>query len=157
MLMLTLDQSRPVLRGPKGSLGNGLTDEAKWKAVLSRNNSHDGAFVFALRSTGIYCRPSCPAKRSNRDNAVFFAGPDEAERSGFRPCRRCSPRDVGPSSGVEWVYEICAFVDANLGKRLTLSILAAEAGLVRSISSGPSRKSWECRLVSMWRLAGSRK
>src|SRR5207253_2957881 len=75
------------------------------------------------------CRPSCPAKRSNRDNAVFFAGPDEAEQSGFRPCRRCSPRDVGASSGAAWVYEICAFVDANLGKRLTLSILAAEAGL----------------------------
>ncbi len=85
--------------------------------------------MFALRSTGIYCRPSCPAKRSNRDNAVFFAGPDEAERSGFRPCRRCNPRDVGASSGVAWVYEICGFVDANLGKRLTLSILAAEAGL----------------------------
>jgi len=129
MLMLTLDQSRPVLQDPKGSLENGLTDEAKWKAVLSRNHSYDGAFVFALRSTGIYCRPSCPAKRSNRDNAVFFAGPDEAEQSGFRPCRRCNPKDLEASSGATWVYEICAFIDANLGKRLTLSILAAEAGL----------------------------
>ena len=49
MLMLTLDQSRPVLQDPKGSLENGLTDEEKWKAVLSRNHSYDGAFVFALR------------------------------------------------------------------------------------------------------------
>src|SRR5437773_8603210 len=95
--MLMLDQSRPELHNAKGSLENGLTDEAKWKAVLSRNHSYDGAFVFALRSTGIYCRPSCPAKRSNRDNAVFFAGPDEAEQSGFRPCRRCNPKDLEAS------------------------------------------------------------
>src|SRR5436309_13995090 len=126
MLMLTLDQSRPDLQDLKVSLENGLTDEAKWKAVLSRNHSCDGAFVFALRSTGSYCRPSCPAKRSNRDNAVFFAGRDEAERSGFRPCRRCSPRDVGPSSGAAGVCEICAFVDAYLGNRLTLSRRAAD-------------------------------
>ena len=124
-----LDQSRPELHNAKGSLENGLTDEAKWKAVLSRNNSYDGAFVFALRSTGIYCRPSCPAKRSNRENVVFFAGPDEAEQSNFRACRRCNPRDVGASSGAVWVYEICAFIDANLGKRLTLSTLAAQAKL----------------------------
>src|SRR5438270_13644053 len=105
MLMLKLDQSRPDLQDPKGSLENVLTDEAKWKAVLSRNHSYDGAFVFALRSTGIYCRPSCPAKRSNRDNAVFFAGPDEAEQSGCRHCRRCTPRDVRASSGAARVAD----------------------------------------------------
>ena len=131
MLMLTLDQSRPELQVAKGSLENthALTDEAKGKAVLSRDNSYDGAFVFGVRSTGIYCRPSCPAKRAKRGNIVFFVGPDKAEELGFRPCRRCNPRDARSLSGTRWVYEICAFIDANLGERLTLQTLAAEVGL----------------------------
>ena len=129
MLMLTFDQRTPELQSVEGSRKNSLTDEAKWKAVLSRNKSYDGTFVFGVRSTGIYCRPSCPAKRSSRDNVVFFAMTDDAERSGFRPCRRCNPRDARSSSSAEWVYEICSFIDANLGKRLTLSTLATHADL----------------------------
>src|SRR5712692_1319314 len=127
--MLTLDQSRPQLQEAKGSIEDPLTDEAKWKAVLSRDAHFDGVFVFAVRTTGIYCRPSCPAKRSNRENVAFFAAPDDAERSGFRPCRRCNPRDAKSLPAAGWVYEICAFIDANLGKRLALSTLATEAGL----------------------------
>ena len=129
MFMLTLEQSRPELQSGKGSLQNTLTDDAKWTAALSRSTSYDGVFVLGARTTGIYCRPSCPAKRPKRENAVFFAGPDEAERSGFRACRRCNPRDSRALSGERWVYEVCAFIDANLGKRLTLSILAAQAKL----------------------------
>jgi len=129
MLMLTLNPPAPELQSVNGGTENALTDEAKWKAVSSRNKSYDGAFVFGVRSTLIYCRPSCPAKRSSRDNVVFFAMSDEAERSGFRPCRRCNPRDARSSSGAEWVYEICSFIDANLGKRLILSTLAAHADL----------------------------
>ncbi len=127
--MLTLDQSRTELQVTQAALENALSDEAKWKAILSRDAHFDGVFVFAVRSTGIYCRPSCPAKRSNRENVSFFATPDEAEKSGFRPCRRCNTRDAKSLPGARWVYEICAFIDANLGKRLPLSTLAAEAGL----------------------------
>ncbi|HEV2120422.1 MAG TPA: bifunctional DNA-binding transcriptional regulator/O6-methylguanine-DNA methyltransferase Ada [Candidatus Bathyarchaeia archaeon] len=127
--MLTLDQCRPELQSGNGSLENALSNDAKWAAVLSRNASYDGAFVFGVRTTGIYCRPSCPAKRPKRENAVFFAGPVEAERSGFRACRRCNPKDAARLSGDRWVYEVCAFIDANLGKRLTLSTLAAQAKL----------------------------
>ena len=128
MLMLTLDQSRPGLQVAKGSLEDAPTDEAKWKAVLSRDAHFDGAFVFAVRSTGIYCRPSCPARRPKIENVAFFAMPDEAERSGFRPCHRCNPRDAR-SLSEGWVYGICAFIDANLGKSLALSTLSAKAGL----------------------------
>ena len=129
MHMLTFDNSGPELQVANVGAGNVLTDEAKWKAVLSRDAHFEGVFVFAVRSTGIYCRPSCPARRSSRDNVAFFAGPDDAERSGFRPCRRCNPRDARSFSASAWVYEICAFIDANLGKRLTLSTLAAHADL----------------------------
>ena len=127
--MLTLDQNRPELQEAKGSPENAPTNDEKWKAILARDAHFDGVFVFAVRSTGIYCRPSCPAKRPNRENVSFFATPDDAERSGFRPCRRCNPRDAKSLPGARWVYEICDFIDANLGKRLALSPLAAEAGL----------------------------
>src|SRR5260370_33369928 len=65
-----------------------------WNAVLSRDASRDGSFVFAVRSTGIYCRPSCPARRPGREQVSFFQAPEAAEQAGFRACRRCHPRRV---------------------------------------------------------------
>jgi AraC family transcriptional regulator of adaptative response/methylated-DNA-[protein]-cysteine methyltransferase len=68
-----------------------------WRATLSRDVRADGIFVLAVRSTHIYCRPSCPARRPLRRNVVFFRTGEEAERQGFRPCRRCRPNQVaGP-------------------------------------------------------------
>jgi AraC family transcriptional regulator of adaptative response/methylated-DNA-[protein]-cysteine methyltransferase len=68
-------------------------DAVRWGAVLRRDRRHDGAFVFGVTSTGIYCRPSCPAKRARRDRVRFFDAPASAEAAGFRACRRCHPRD----------------------------------------------------------------
>lgn len=68
-----------------------LTDEDRWKAVQARNRSLDGAFVYGVGSTGIYCRPSCPSKRPRADRVRFFADPAAAEKAGFRACRRCRP------------------------------------------------------------------
>ncbi len=64
-----------------------------WKAALHRDARADGAFVFAVRSTRIYCKPSCPARRPHRQNAVFFRTVQEAEKQGYRPCRRCRPKE----------------------------------------------------------------
>jgi AraC family transcriptional regulator of adaptative response/methylated-DNA-[protein]-cysteine methyltransferase len=64
-----------------------------WEATLERDLRADGSFVFAVRSTHIYCRPSCPARRPLRRNAVFFRTTEEAEQNGFRPCRRCRPQE----------------------------------------------------------------
>ena len=73
-----------------------------WQATLSRDARADGTFVLAVRSTHIYCRPSCPARRPLRRNVVFFRTREEAERHGFRPCRRCRPNEVaGPVALVE--------------------------------------------------------
>jgi AraC family transcriptional regulator of adaptative response/methylated-DNA-[protein]-cysteine methyltransferase len=64
-----------------------------WQATLHRDVRADGAFVFAVRSTHIYCRPSCPARRPLRRNAVFFHTAQEAENQGYRPCQRCRPKE----------------------------------------------------------------
>lgn len=71
-----------------------------WQATLQRDRRADGTFVFAVRSTHIYCRPSCPARRPLRQNAVFFRSPQEAENRGFRPCRRCRPKDLAAATAL---------------------------------------------------------
>jgi len=78
-------------RNPSGQ------DERYWRAVLARDRRADGSFFFAVRSTSIYCRPSCPARRPLRTNALFFQTRQEAEAEGYRPCRRCKP-DTIPAS-----------------------------------------------------------
>src|SRR5271155_5094034 len=73
-----------------------------WRATLERDHRADGTFVLAVRSTHIYCRPSCPARRPLRRNVVFFRTREEAEKQGFRPCLRCKPNEVaGPIALVE--------------------------------------------------------
>jgi AraC family transcriptional regulator of adaptative response/methylated-DNA-[protein]-cysteine methyltransferase len=71
-----------------------------WQATLQRDLRADGRFVFAVRSTHIYCRPSCPARRPLRQNAVFFRTTQEAERNGYRPCRRCRPQEQAEATAL---------------------------------------------------------
>jgi AraC family transcriptional regulator, regulatory protein of adaptative response / methylated-DNA-[protein]-cysteine methyltransferase len=77
----------PSLAGPPGR----LPDEARWEAVLSRNTAFDGHFYYAVETTGIYCRPSCPAKRPKRAHVLFYDTIEDAEAGGFRACKRCNP------------------------------------------------------------------
>src|SRR5205823_4271404 len=101
-----------------------------WNAVLSRDASRDGSFVFAVRSTGIYCRPSCPARRPRREQVQFFQLPEAAEQAGFRACRRCHPRRVrNHHPDIELVRSVCATIDENDEQLLTLKNLSAETGV----------------------------
>jgi AraC family transcriptional regulator, regulatory protein of adaptative response / methylated-DNA-[protein]-cysteine methyltransferase len=69
-------------------------DDGRWNAVLERQETADGLFYYAVRSTGIYCRPSCPSRRPKRENVTFFDSVEAAEEAGFRPCLRCSPQQI---------------------------------------------------------------
>lgn len=106
---------------------------SRWRAVLARDSQFDGAFVFAVRSTGIYCRPSCPSRRPRREHVVFFAAPDAAEHEGFRPCRRCRPRDAAVNIQAERVHRLCRFIETRIAadpeSPLTLAALGAEVHL----------------------------
>src|ERR671930_665062 len=68
--------------------------ERCWNAVLNRDAEADGSFVYAVRSTRVYCRPSCPSRRPLRRHVLFFLRPDAAEAAGFRACLRCRPREM---------------------------------------------------------------
>jgi len=102
-----------------------MLDLKFWEAVENRDSTADGTFVFAVRTTGIYCRPSCPSRRPKRENVQFFPQPDEAEKAGFRACMRCQPReDVGPLA--EMVEKARRYIEENLDAPLTLEELGQQ-------------------------------
>jgi AraC family transcriptional regulator, regulatory protein of adaptative response / methylated-DNA-[protein]-cysteine methyltransferase len=105
-------------------------DEAKWTAVLAKDTRCDGKFVFAVRSTGVYCRPSCPSRRPLRKNVSFFPLPEAAERAGFRECRRCHSRSLAVADPqMEMVRQVCRLIDQNEGEPITLTELGEELGV----------------------------
>jgi AraC family transcriptional regulator, regulatory protein of adaptative response / methylated-DNA-[protein]-cysteine methyltransferase len=118
-------------------------DEKRWQAVQTRDRSADGAFVYAVRSTGIYCRPSCASRKPRREQVEFFSLPQAAEQRGFRACLRCRPRlarlrDPRAAAVAKVCREIEAQIDADGGKigdgdgremRMTLGTLSAAAGM----------------------------
>jgi AraC family transcriptional regulator of adaptative response/methylated-DNA-[protein]-cysteine methyltransferase len=106
-----------------------LRDERRWRAVRSRDRRFDGAFVFGVRSTGIYCRPSCPARRPLRRHVVFFPVAEAAEGAGFRSCLRCRPREAAPADReAARVRTVCRRIEAAADARLSLAVLGAEVG-----------------------------
>src|SRR5437870_6792812 len=107
-----------------------LTPERRWRIVLARDRRYDGAFVYAVHSTGIYCRPSCPSRRPRRAQVAFFPVPEAAELAGFRPCRRCRPGEAAaPDPGVPLVRTVCRLIDAHPDRPASLAALSAQAGV----------------------------
>ena len=101
-----------------------------WDAVATRDRSMDGVFYYAVLSTGIYCRPSCPSKRPRRENVVFFRASEAAEHAGFRPCKRCKPEAAATSDpNGQLVEKICRHIDAHPGEPVTLASLSRALGM----------------------------
>ncbi len=101
-------------------------------AVASHDARMDGAFVYAVRSTGIYCRPSCPSRRPHTKHMVFFREPEAAERAGFRPCLRCLPRLGASSPQEEIIRRVCKEIESNSDGVVSLRTLAGRTGLTAS-------------------------
>jgi len=106
-----------------------LTSERRWRAVLARDSNYDGAFVYAVRSTGIYCRPSCASKKPRREQVAFFPVPEVAEQAGFRACRRCRPGEASPADPrIALVRAVCHRIDTHPDAPASLATLSARAG-----------------------------
>lgn len=104
------------------------TDDARWRAVSIRDRAQDGGFVYAVSSTGIYCRPSCPSRRPRRDRVSFFKTPAAAKAAGFRACKRCRPDSSVKDPGYAAVERACRHIE-NAETAPTLESLSAVAGL----------------------------
>src|SRR5712692_1451415 len=100
-------------------------EEQYWQAVVERDSRADGTFFVAVRSTGIYCKPSCPSRRPKRKNVMFFTSPEEAEQAGYRPCKRCRPREIGQADPqVEIAQSVCRYIEQHLEGAVGLAELS---------------------------------
>lgn len=98
-----------------------------WQAVLDHDAHYDGEFVYAVRTTGVYCRPACPSRRPLRQNAQFFDTPALAEEGGFRACQRCHPNAISlPEPHLDLVQEICRALEMEMEHPPTLNALAEQ-------------------------------
>jgi len=105
-------------------LPRSLGPEQFWNAVVERDRRFRQLFVYGVKSTGIYCRATCPSRRPTRDQVAFFAGPEAAERAGFRACRRCDPKNMSlRDARAAMVQRICREIDANLDEPVRLGSL----------------------------------
>jgi AraC family transcriptional regulator of adaptative response/methylated-DNA-[protein]-cysteine methyltransferase len=106
-------------------------DEARWAAVLGRDRRADNVFCYSVRTTGVYCRPSCAARRARRQNVRFHATPEAAERAGFRPCKRCQPHKAALSEErMAAVARACRLIE-TADEAPSLATLAGSAGMSR--------------------------
>jgi AraC family transcriptional regulator, regulatory protein of adaptative response / methylated-DNA-[protein]-cysteine methyltransferase len=101
-----------------------------WRATLARDSRADGSFVLAVRSTHIYCRPSCPARRPRRRNVTFFRTREEAEKQGYRPCLRCRPNEI--SGSVTLVQRAASHLAESSEEGVRLGALAKQLGTTQA-------------------------
>ena len=128
-----------------------------WRSVLARDATADGKFVYAVRTTGIYCRPSCPSRRPKPGSVEFYPAPAAAERAGFRPCKRCAPHQ--PDHQRAAVLAACSYIDEHCDERLTLKTLGRRVGvspfhlqrLFRSIVGVSPREYQEARRIARFK------
>lgn len=110
-----------------------IRDEDRWAAVLAKDAQRDGEFLFAVKTTGIYCRPSCPARPARRENVEFFDTAAQAVEAGYRACKRCKPDGASPEQQRQaLVLQACQAIERNLDlgeTGLSLDDLAAQVGL----------------------------
>src|SRR5690348_16301245 len=109
------NRRRPIMRRMNAQL---LSDR-RLHSVMQRDVRADGTFVYAVRTTGIYCRPSCPARRPRPESIEFYKAPAAAESAGYRPCKRCSPQGTKPQHAT--VLAICRYITAHCEEQLTLT------------------------------------
>ena len=136
------------------------TPDARWLAVQGRDARADGRFVYAVTSTGIYCRPSCPSRRPRADRVAYFPTPDAAERAGFRACRRCDPR-ASRSVPEQKVERARVWIETHPDLRPSLARLARVAGvspwhLQRIVQAAAGRDAGRVRAGSPGRASETR-
>lgn len=118
-------------RPQSASSKNRGRDDVRWQAVVARDPSSDGAFVYAVATTGIFCRPTCPSRRADRRNVSFFDKASDAQQAGYRACKRCRPHQEGRTAEVtEKIASACRMIETS-EPAPPLDVLARAAGLSR--------------------------
>ncbi|MGH7998424.1 MAG: bifunctional DNA-binding transcriptional regulator/O6-methylguanine-DNA methyltransferase Ada [Brasilonema sp.] len=107
-----------------------IMEETLWQAVLHRDSSFDGKLFYGVRSTSIYCRPTCPSRRPNKNQVCFFQSSQEAETAGFRACKRCQPQyETAPNLTKAKILAVCRYIEEQVDRIPTLSELSSYFGI----------------------------
>ena len=140
--------------------------DTRWEAVVHRDSSCDGEFFFAVSTTGVYCRPSCPARRPRRENVRFFRHLEDAEKAGFRACLRCRPKSAVGNPQAAMVKRICRYIEQHLDEPVTLEALGDVFGqspfhlqrtFKKALGITPKHYADSCRMNSLKRSLQSGK
>jgi len=115
---------RPSLR----AMSLSVPDATAWRAVQQRDRTYDGRFVYAVHSTGIFCRPSCASRRPTKSRVEFFSSAAAAEQAGYRACKRCRPASAMTAID-DAVARACAYITAHLDESVTLTRLGRATGV----------------------------
>jgi AraC family transcriptional regulator of adaptative response/methylated-DNA-[protein]-cysteine methyltransferase len=146
----------PADDGPAEVGHDGRNEEDRWRAVVAHDRTADGAFFYAVSSTGVYCRPSCPSRRPRRDRVSFFETTDGARAAGFRACKRCKPDSLAAAADpwVEKIRRACVYLSnveghpalATLARRLGGSPYHLQRNFKRLVGVTPREYAEACRL-----------
>jgi AraC family transcriptional regulator of adaptative response/methylated-DNA-[protein]-cysteine methyltransferase len=132
-------------------------DAARYRALEARNRDADGAFIVAVKTTGIYCRPICPSRTPKRENVRFYETPEQARAGGFRACKRCNPDASSPRDArLDAVRAACRMIERAEEEAPSLEALGAEAGLspfhlqrtFKAVMGITPRQYWDARRLS---------
>ena len=131
-LAITNDESMKAISRARPTVTPAFADDAaRWKAVQRRDHAADGAFWYSVRTTGVYCRPSCASRQPRRENVAFHASPAAAEKAGFRPCKRCRPTEAALAERqAAAVAKACRLIE-RADEMPSLAALAKAAGMSR--------------------------
>ncbi|PGV53894.1 bifunctional transcriptional activator/DNA repair enzyme AdaA [Bacillus sp. AFS037270] len=110
------------MSGQKG-FDNGMITAEKWQAIIENDASYNGLFFYAVKTTGIFCKPSCKSRVPKKDNVRIFQSAEEAFAANFRPCKRCKPNEKNLPDQ-QWINMITNFINENYNSKLTLETLA---------------------------------
>ncbi|MEI4802608.1 bifunctional transcriptional activator/DNA repair enzyme AdaA [Bacillus sp. NPDC077411] len=102
-----------------------MTNE-KWQAIIDNDASYNNQFFYAVKTTGIFCKPSCKSRVPKKENVRIFPNAEQALRANFRPCKRCKPTNVRLPDN-EWMTLITEYIDKNFTEKLTLETLSGIA------------------------------
>ncbi|WP_082110925.1 bifunctional transcriptional activator/DNA repair enzyme AdaA [Paenibacillus algorifonticola] len=119
-----LDQISHGLRDMDEPIPPAPVSDEQWQAIIGNDPSCDGQFYYAVKTTGIFCRPSCKSRPPNRENIGFFLTVEQALAAQFRPCKRCKPTGQRLPDE-EWIAMVSEYIERNYKEKLTLSTLAA--------------------------------
>lgn len=99
-----------------------VSDE-QWRAIMYNDSTYDNLFIYGVKSTGIFCRPSCKSRLPNKTNVIIFKNAEHALAQGFRACKRCKPEGLQVPDE-DWVLQITDYIDSHYSQPLTLEVLA---------------------------------